>query len=310
VALVNKMILKISTAFVSIIGSLILVFCINYLLPGDPVLSMIDPSVATPEMVENLRKELGLDQPFYMQFINYFTNILQGDFGQSLINSEPVLPKILEHFPATLALTFASAVISVVIGVAFGVLSAIYQNKWMDLIARLIGLLGISMPTFWSGILLILIFSVSLNWFPAMGSEGWKTIVLPSLSLGFVGAGLIIRMVRNSMLEVINEQFIVTLRAKGLSERVVMYRHALRNALIPAITIIGLNIGELMAGTVVIETVFSRQGIGRIVADAIMAKDLPVIQGVVFFSAIVYVIVNLLVDLSYSIIDPRVRRSQ
>lgn len=309
-AFVNKIILKIATAFVSIIGSLILVFCINYLLPGDPVLSMIDPSVATPEMVENLRKELGLDQPFYMQFIHYFTNILQGDFGQSLINSEPVLPKILEHFPATLALTFASAVISVVIGVTFGVLSAIYQNKWIDIIARLIGLFGISMPTFWSGILLILIFSVSLNWFPAMGSEGWKTLVLPSLSLGFVGAGLIIRMVRNSMLEVINEQFIVTLRAKGLSERVVMYRHALRNALIPAITIIGLNIGELMAGTVVIETVFSRQGIGRIVADAIMAKDLPVIQGVVFFSAIVYVIVNLLVDLSYSIIDPRVRRSQ
>lgn len=309
-AFVNKIILKIATAFVSIIGSLILVFCINYLLPGDPVLSMIDPSVATPEMVENLRKELGLDQPFYMQFIHYFTNILQGDFGQSLINSEPVLPKILEHFPATLALTFVSAVISVVIGVTFGVLSAIYQNKWIDIIARLIGLFGISMPTFWSGILLILIFSVSLNWFPAMGSEGWKTLVLPSLSLGFVGAGLIIRMVRNSMLEVINEQFIVTLRAKGLSERVVMYRHALRNALIPAITIIGLNIGELMAGTVVIETVFSRQGIGRIVADAIMAKDLPVIQGVVFFSAIVYVIVNLLVDLSYSIIDPRVRRSQ
>jgi peptide/nickel transport system permease protein len=310
VAFVNKIILKIATAIVSIIGSLILVFCINYLLPGDPVLSMIDPSVATPEMVENLRKELGLDQPFYMQFIHYFTNILQGDFGQSLINSEPVLPKILEHFPATLALTFASAVISVVIGVTFGVLSAIYQNKWMDIIARLIGLFGISMPTFWSGILLILLFSISLNWFPAMGSEGWKTLVLPSLSLGFVGAGLIIRMVRNSMLEVINEQFIVTLRAKGLSERVVMYRHALRNALIPAITIIGLNIGELMAGTVVIETVFSRQGIGRIVADAIMAKDLPVIQGVVFFSAIVYVIVNLLVDLSYSMIDPRVRRSQ
>jgi peptide/nickel transport system permease protein len=165
------------------------------------------------------------------------------------------------------------------------------------------------MPTFWSGILLILIFSVFLNWLPGIGSDGWKTLVLPSLSLGFVGAGFIIRMVRNSMLDVINEQFIVTLRAKGLSERVVMYRHALRNALIPAITIIGLNIGELLAGTVVIETVFSRQGIGRIVADAIMAKDLPVIQGVVFFSAIVYVVINLLVDLSYSFIDPRVRRA-
>ncbi|NYE06458.1 peptide/nickel transport system permease protein [Bacillus niacini] len=307
--LVNKVLLKISTAFVSIIGSSILVFSIIYLLPGDPVLSMIDPSVATPEMVANLRKELGLNQPFYIQFSEYFMNVLQGDFGQSVVNSEPVLPKIVEHFPATLALTITSAVLSVVIGVTFGVLSAIYRNKWIDIIARIIGLFGISMPTFWSGILLILIFSVYLNWLPSIGSDGWKTLVLPSLSLGLVGAGFIIRMVRNSMLDVINEQFIVTLRAKGLSERVVMYRHALRNALIPAITIIGLNIGELLAGTVVIETVFSRQGIGRIVADAIMAKDLPVIQGVVFFSAIVYVVINLLVDLSYSFIDPRVRRA-
>ncbi|MGG1674779.1 ABC transporter permease [Neobacillus sp. NRS-1170] len=307
--MVNKILLKILTALVSIFGSLVLVFCIIYLLPGDPVLSMLDPSVATPEMVENLRKELGLDQPFYVQFLDYFMSVLHGDFGQSLVNRDQVLPKILEHFPATLALTLASALVSIIIGVFFGVLSAIYRNKWIDFIARLIGLFGISMPTFWSGILLILIFSVFLNWFPAMGSDGWKTIVLPSLSLGFVGAGLIIRMVRTSMLEVINEPFIVTLRAKGLSERAVMYRHALRNALIPAITIIGLNIGELMAGTVVIETVFSRQGIGRIVADAIMAKDLPVIQGVVFFSAIVFVIINLLVDLSYSIIDPRVRRA-
>jgi peptide/nickel transport system permease protein len=309
VTIANKVLLKISTAFVSIIGSSILVFSIIYLLPGDPVLSMIDPSVATPEMVANLRKELGLDQPFYIQFSEYFMNVLQGDFGQSVVNSEPVLPKIVEHFPATLALTITSAAISVVIGVTFGVLSAIYRNKWIDIIARIIGLFGISMPTFWSGILLILIFSVFLNWLPGIGSDGWITLVLPSLSLGFVGAGFIIRMVRNSMLDVINEQFIVTLRAKGLSERVVMYRHALRNALIPAITIIGLNIGELLAGTVVIETVFSRQGIGRIVADAIMAKDLPVIQGVVFFSAIVYVVINLLVDLSYSFIDPRVRRA-
>lgn len=308
-AILNKIFLKIFTAVVSIFGSLVLVFCIIYLLPGDPVLSMIDPSVATPEMVANLRKELGLDQPFYLQFSHYFMSVLHGDFGQSLVNRDLVLPKILEHFPATLALTLTSALVSIVIGVTFGVLSAIHRNKWIDFVARLIGLFGISMPTFWSGILLILIFSVFLNWFPAMGSDGWKTIVLPSLSLGFVGAGLIIRMVRNSMLEVMNEPFIVTLRSKGLSERTVMYRHALRNALIPAITIIGVNIGELMAGTVVIETVFSRQGIGRIVADAIMAKDLPVIQGVVFFSAIVFVVINLLVDLSYSIIDPRVRRA-
>jgi len=170
-------------------------------------------------------------------------------------------------------------------------------------------LFGISMPTFWSGIILILIFSVNLNWFPAMGSDGWKSLVLPAITLGTVGAGFIVRMVRNSMLDIISDHFIMTLRSKGLTERAIMYRHALRNALIPAVTMMGMMIGEMLAGTVVIETVFSRQGIGRIIADAIMAKDLPVVQGVIFFSAIVYVVVNLLVDISYSIIDPRVRRS-
>ncbi|OAS15098.1 ABC transporter permease [Paenibacillus oryzisoli] len=293
-----------------ILGSLILVFCILYVLPGDPVLSMIDPSSMSPEAIANLRSQLGLNEPFYVQFGHYFMAMIHGDFGKSLLNSEPVLPKILKHLPATLALTLASTLISTIIGVGLGVLSAVHRNRWIDVVARIVGLFGISMPTFWSGILLILIFSVSLGWFPAMGSKGVITLVLPSLTLGFVGAGFIVRMVRNSMLEVINEHFIVTLRAKGLSERLVMYRHALRNALIPTITIIGIHIGDLMAGTVVIETVFSRQGIGRILADAIMSKDLPVVQGVVFFSAIIYVIVNLLVDSSYVFIDPRVRRTQ
>ncbi|MEC0231324.1 ABC transporter permease [Paenibacillus alba] len=293
-----------------ILGSLVLVFSILYLLPGDPVLSMIDPSSMTPEAIANLRHQLGLNEPFYIQFSNYFLAILHGDFGKSLLNSEPVLPKIMKHLPATLALTLASTLISTVVGVGLGVLSAIHRNRLIDVLARIVGLFGISMPTFWSGILLILIFSVSLGWFPAMGSKGLITLVLPSLALGFVGAGFIVRMVRNSMLEVINEHFIVTLRAKGLSEKLVMYRHALRNALIPAVTIIGIHIGDLLAGTVVIETVFSRQGIGRILADAIMSKDLPVVQGVVFFSAIIYVLVNLLVDISYVFIDPRVRRTQ
>lgn len=307
--LLNKVASRIANAALSIIGSLVLVFFIIYMMPGDPVLSMVDPSTVTPEAIENMRMELGLDQPFYIQFADYFTNMIQGDFGQSLITSEPVLDKILMHLPATLILTLTSIIFSVVIGVAFGVLSAIYRNLWLDSVVRVIGLFGISMPTFWSGILLILVFSVQLNWLPVMGSDGLATLVLPSLALGFVGAGFIIRMVRSSMVEVLDEQFILTLRAKGLSERLVMYRHALRNALIPAITIIGLHIGELLAGTVVIETVFSRQGIGRIIADAIMTKDMPVIQGVIFFSAIVYVLVNLLVDLSYSVIDPRIRRS-
>ncbi|RNB87089.1 ABC transporter permease [Brevibacillus fluminis] len=293
-----------------IIGALVLVFFILYLLPGDPVLTMMAGTPASPEAVANLRHQLGLDQPVTVQFGNYFWNMLRGDFGHSLFNDEPVLPAILEQFPATAALTLASSAIALFVGVVLGVLSAIHRGGAIDVVARIISLFGISMPTFWSGILLILVFSVYFNWFPAMGSDGFKTLVLPATALGMVGAGFIVRMVRNSMLEVINEQFIVTLRAKGISERAVMYQHVLRNALIPAITMIGVQIGELMAGAVVIETVFSRQGIGRLIAGAITSKDLPVVQGVVFFSAIVYVLVNLLVDLSYSVIDPRVRRME
>lgn len=300
---------RVLTSLIVIVGSLVLVFSILYVLPGDPTDNMVDPSMATPEVIANLRHELGVDQPFHIQFLRYFGGILQGDFGMSLINSDPVLPKIVESFPATLALTAASSLVSVIVGILLGVLSAIHRNKAIDIIARIVGLFGISMPTFWSGILLILIFSITLGWFPAMGSDGWKTLVLPALALGTVGAGFIVRMVRNSMLDVISEQFIVTLRSKGLAERAVMYRHALRNALIPAVTMIGMLVGEMLAGTVVIETVFSRQGIGRIIADAIMAKDLPVVQGVILFSAIIYVIVNLIVDISYAWIDPRVRRS-
>ncbi|WP_338552578.1 ABC transporter permease [Paenibacillus sp. KS-LC4] len=300
---------RLYTSLLVLVGTMVLVFCIVNVLPGDPALLILDPSSATPEMIANLREQLGLNQPFYERFGEYFLHVLQGNFGKSIVNSEPVLPKIVEHFPATLALTVLSSLIAVVIGVTLGVLSAIHRNRWIDIVARIVGLFGISMPTFWSGILLILIFSVQLGWFPAMGSDGFSTLVLPAITLGFVGSGFIVRMVRNSMLEVINEPFIVTLRAKGLPGRFIMYKHALRNALIPALTMVGVIIGDLMAGTVVIETVFSRQGIGRIIADAIMAKDLPVVQGVIFFSAIVYIVVNLLVDISYTLIDPRVRRT-
>ncbi|MDD9269043.1 ABC transporter permease [Paenibacillus sp. GCM10023248] len=293
-----------------IAGSSVLVFCVLYVLPGDVVMNMIDPSAMSPEAVANLRHQLGVDRPFHEQFLNYFLHVLSGDFGQSLMNSEPVLPKILKHFPATLGLATAASAVAVVVGVVLGVLSAIHRNGWIDILARIVGLFGISMPTFWSGILLILVFSVYLGWLPAMGSDGLATLVLPALTLGMLGAGFIVRMVRNSMLEVLGEPFITTLRAKGLQERTVMYRHALRNALIPAVTMLGLLIGEMLAGTVVIETVFSRQGIGRIIADAIMAKDLPVVQGVVLFTAIIYVLVNTWVDISYAYIDPRIRRQR
>lgn len=307
--MVQTIITRTISSLLVIVGSLTLVFAIFYLLPGDPVLSMIDPTYATPEMIENLRVQLGLDQPFYIQFGHYLADMLRGDFGVSMVNSDPVLPKILANFPSTLILTLSSTCIAVIIGVALGILSAVHRNGWIDIVARTVGLFGISMPTFWSGILLILIFSIQLGWFPAMGSEGISTLVLPAITLGIVGAGFVIRMVRNSMLEVLSEPFITTLRAKGISRHVIMYKHALRNALIPVVTVVGMQIGEMLAGTVVIETVFSRQGIGRILADAIMARDIPVVQGVVFFTAILYVVINLLVDISYTYIDPRIRRS-
>lgn len=307
--MVQTIITRTISSLLVILGSLTLVFAIFYLLPGDPVLSMIDPTYATPEMIENLRIQLGLDQPFYIQFGHYLTDMLRGDFGVSMVNSDPVLPKIIANFPSTLILTLASTCIAVLIGVILGILSAVHRNGWIDILARTIGLFGISMPTFWSGILLILIFSIQLGWFPAMGSDGISTLVLPAITLGIVGAGFVIRMVRNSMLEVLSEPFITTLRAKGISRHVILYKHALRNALIPVVTVVGMQIGEMLAGTVVIETVFSRQGIGRILADAIMARDIPVVQGVVFFTAILYVVINLLVDISYTYIDPRIRRS-
>lgn len=299
---------RLFTSLLVIVGALVLVFFIVYMLPGDPVYSILDPSSATPEAIEELRRQLGTDRSFIEQFTSYLGGLLQGDLGKSILNDDPVLPKIVTHLPATITLTVASALIATVIGLWLGVLSAVHRNGWIDMLARAIGLLGISMPTFWSGILLILVFSIQLGWFPAMGSTGWKTLVLPALALGIVGSGFIVRLVRNSMLEVMNEPFIVTLRAKGLAERWIMYRHALRNALIPALTMIGVLVGDLLAGSVVVETVFSRQGIGRIVSDALMAKDLPVVQGVVLFTAVMYVVINLLVDVSYAFVDPRIRR--
>ena len=299
---------KLLLAILSIFGSLVLVFSILYVLPGDPVLSLVDPTTVTPEAIENLRKELGLDKPFHEQFLAYLGGVLTFDLGVSRVTGEAVFDKIIEQLPATLLLTACSMMFSIVFGVTLGVLSAIYRNKVLDVLIRFIALFGISMPTFWSGILFILFFGVQLNWLPIMGSEGWKSLILPSISLGLIGAGFIIRMVRNSMIDVLKDPYILTLRAKGLHEKRIMFVHVLKNALIPAITIIGLNVGDLLAGTVVIETVFSRQGIGRLISDALAMKDLYVIQGVILFSAIVYVIMNMLVDVSYSLIDPRIRK--
>ncbi|WNS78348.1 ABC transporter permease [Domibacillus sp. DTU_2020_1001157_1_SI_ALB_TIR_016] len=289
-------------------GSLTLVFFLLHILPGDAA-RMIGGETLSQERVDHLQKQFGLDRPIGEQYMSYITGIASGDLGSSFVDNQPVVEKLMVHFPSTLALTFASGLIAILIGVVFGVLSAIYQNSWFDYIFRFFSLFSVSMPTFWIGILLILIFSVHLKWFPAIGNGSIEQLVLPSVCLGVAGSGLLARMIRNSMLEVMNEQFVLALRAKGISEKMVVYQHVLRNALLPSITIIGILVGELLAGAVVTETVFSRQGIGRVVVDAINQKDIPMIQGAILIAAIMYIVVNLLVDLSYSYIDPRIRRA-
>lgn len=292
-----------------LLGSLTLVFLIVHWLPGDPA-HMIAGDDAAPERVDFLREQFGLNDPLWKQYLDYLWNSVRGDFGHSFANSQPVMERLVAQLPATLSLTAVSTLFAITVGVVLGVLSAVYRNKALDYIVRVISLLGVSMPKFWLGILLILIFSVHLRWLPAIGNGSFKQLILPSLALGLTGAGMLARMVRNSVLEVIHEPFVLTLRAKGLSERIVLYRHVLRNALMPAITVFGVLVGDMLAGAVVTETVFSRQGLGKLVVDAINQKDIPVIQAAILITGIFTIAVNLLVDVSYSYVDPRVRKAR
>jgi ABC-type dipeptide/oligopeptide/nickel transport system permease component len=303
--ILNRLIVSIPV----ILGSLTLVFLIIHWLPGDPA-QMIAGDDAAPDRIAYLKHEFGLDRPLWLQYLSYLWESVQGNFGHSFANSQPVLERLIAQLPATLNLAIFSTILAIVFGVLLGVLSAVYQNRWLDYVVRVLSLLGVSMPKFWLGILLILIFSVQLQWLPAIGNGSFKQLILPSFALGVTGAGMLARMIRNSVLEVINEPFVLTLRAKGLTERAVLYKHVLRNALLPAITVLGLLVGEMLAGAVVTETVFSRQGLGKMVVDAINQKDIPVIQAALLITAVFTILVNLLVDISYSYVDPRVRRAR
>lgn len=302
--MLNRLIVSIPV----MIGSLTLVFLIIHWLPGDPA-QMIAGEDAAPERIAYLRGQFGLDRPLWEQYASYLWKSLQGDFGHSFANSQPVLDRLLAQLPATLSLALLSTIFAVIVGLLLGVLSAVYQNRVLDYIVRVVSLLGVSMPKFWLGILLILVFSVHLQWLPAIGNGSFKQLILPSFALGVTGAGMLTRMVRNSVLEVINEPFVLTLRAKGLTEKIVLYKHVLRNALLPAVTVLGILVGEMLSGAVVTETVFSRQGLGKLVVDAINQKDIPVIQAAILVTGVFNILVNLLVDMSYSYVDPRVRRS-
>jgi peptide/nickel transport system permease protein len=296
-----------------IIHSVFVVFAISLVifilirLTGDPVAVMFQSGEPTKEAIEQLRKNLGLDQPTYVQYGLFLQDLFSGNLGTSFRTGEDVYTMMKEKMGATLLLAFGGMSVALLIAVPVGVLSAVKRGSAVDFFGRIFSLMGISFPNFWLGIMLIIIFAVNLRWFPASGYEGLEYLVLPSVALGLILSGILARLIRSSMLEVLNQQYISTARSKGISEWLVVIKHALRNALIPTITFIGIQFGTLLGGTVIIEQVFSWPGIGRLLIDAISQRDFPVIQGAVIILSFLMVLVNLLVDISYSFIDPRIK---
>jgi len=294
----------------------LLVFSILHLIPGDPIDAMLGAAAAgvgspeqRAELEAQVRTDLGLDDPLAVQYVRWLGDALRGDLGQSYLRHQSVSRLILDRLPSTLELAGAAMLLSVVLGIGLGVLAALRRNTPIDHAVMLISLGGVSMPSFAFAILMILLFSVTLGLVPATGSGGFDRLILPALVLGYEGTGLIARLTRASLLEVLGLEYIRTARAKGLRARTIIGRHALRNALVPIVTIVGLQIGRLLAGSVIVETVFARQGIGQLAIEAILTKDYPVVQGVILLTATGYVLANLLVDVSYGYLNPKIRAS-
>ena len=290
----------------TLVGVLVVVFLLLYVAPGDPVQAMVGER-ADPATIARLRAELRLDEPLLTQFAHYAGGVLRGDLGRSYITNRPIAQDIAERFPRTLLLATAAMLLATLCGVTIGVLAAIRPNGWFDRVALAITYVGISFPVYWVGLLLIVLFAVTLRWLPASGYGSVKYLVLPALALGSRSIAYLARVTRSSMLETLDADFVRTARAKGLPERVVLLRHALRNALIPVVTVIGLDFGAYLTGSILTETVFSWPGIGRYVVQAISRRDLPAVQGAVLFLSVVFVVVNLLTDIAYQKVDPRVR---
>lgn len=285
-----------------------LVFVVLYLLPSDPVEVMLlgQGALAGPEEVEAIREELGLNDPLHVQYGRFLLGAVKGDLGQSIRKSRSVTSIILEQFPNTLRLSGAGMAIALVGGLILGSTAAIWRHSWLDSIVMVASVTFVSTPIFWMGLMLILVFSFALGWFPPTGTGGWKGLVLPALTLGLTSAGMIARLTRSGLVEVMSQDYVRTARAKGLQEWLVIYRHALKNALIPIITVAGLQFGAMLGGAVVTETVFSRPGIGGLTVSAVMWNDFPLIQGLVVFSATFYSLANLLADVLYAWADPRI----
>jgi ABC-type dipeptide/oligopeptide/nickel transport system permease component len=288
----------------------LIIFGVMHALPGDPaelILQGAEGGAVTPERLAELRRQMGLDDPLVVQYLRFAGGALVGDLGESIRFRTAVSTLILERFSFTIELAISGLAAALAFGVPLGMIAAVRSNRWPDTLAMTVAYVGASMPVYWFGLVLILVFSFNLGWFPPAGAQGWDTLVLPAITLGFVSAGLISRLVRSSMIEVLQEDYIRTGRAKGLTESIVLWRHGLKNALIPVVTMVGLQFGGLLAGAVVTETVFSRPGIGRLIVSAILSKDYPLVEGCALFLAVVYLLVNLLVDILYAWLDPRIR---
>src|SRR5678815_4464038 len=279
-------------------GVTLAVFSMLFLAPGDPVKMMLAEFVTNPDQVAQMRAQLHLDEPVLKQYGRFVAYAVRGDLGTSIRSRRPVTTEIGENVASTAQLAAAAMLVAIAVGVPLGLLAALSRNSWLDVASMGTALLGVSMPSFWLGLLLIFVFSLHLAWFPATGGGDLAHLVLPAITLGTIAAAIIARLTRSSMLEVLGQDYVRTARAKGLGGFSVVVRHALKNALIPVITIFGLQFGNLLAGAVIVETVFSRPGLGRLIVGGILAKDFPLVQGAVLFVASGYVVINALVDLS------------
>jgi ABC-type dipeptide/oligopeptide/nickel transport system permease component len=299
--IVRRLLLSIPTLF----GVLVVAFLLLFVAPGDPVQAMVGER-ADEQTIARLREELRLNDPLYVQFGHYLGGIVKGDLGKSYITNRPIRRDILERFPKTLQLAGAAMLLATICGVTLGIFSARNPGGFVDRFGLAVAYLGISFPVYWVGLLLILLFAVTLHWLPPSGFGGARYLVLPALALGMRSIAFLARMTRSSMLDALGADYVRTARAKGLSERIVVGRHALRNALIPIITVLGLDFGAYLTGSILTETIFSWPGLGRYVVNAIARRDLPAIQGSVLFLSAVFVLVNLITDVAYAKADPRV----
>jgi len=306
---------RLLATLVTVLGVVTLAFLLIHIAPGDPAeLLLGDYTGVTPQVLADLRARLGLDRPLPVQYLTYAASVLRGDLGRSFRTNQPVLSEIVGQAPFTILLAAAGVLIAVLLGVPSGIVTAVRRNSMIDYVTTTIAMLWLSSPSFWFGILLIYFLAYKLGWFPVFGAGSWgdwkslvSHLVLPAAAIGARSAALIARMTRSSMLEVLHQDYVRTAWAKGLAQHEVIYRHALRNAAIPVITIIGLDIAYLLGGAVVTETVFARPGLGKLVVDAIYARDYPMVQGAIMVFAFGILMVNLLVDLSYAVVDPRIR---